>query len=162
MLSSPVSQTDSFLCTDILYNAHSDIPPPSRAGQVFSTTSNIWSTHHLSTYNPHPVLESNNRYSILPVEETNELSLDDWVVRAPPKLTKRPASSSLRVNAADKKTTIISSTTLMAESQSRPSLGRFQAAVTQTRPGGTELHARSLQSSVAEGRADSGKAGPQA
>ncbi len=40
--------------------------------------------------------------------------------------------------------------------------GRFQAAVTQPRPDDAEPHARSLQSSVAEGRADSGKAGPQA
>ncbi len=50
----------------------------------------------------------------------------------------------------------------MATAQSRPSLSRFQAVVTQPQPDGAELYARALQSSVAEGHADSEKAGPQA
>ncbi len=49
----------------------------------------------------------------------------------------------------------------MAESQSRPA-PLEPATVMQTRPDGAELHARTLQSNVAEGHADPGKAGPQA
>ncbi len=73
---SSVSQSDPFLHIDILYNAHSDIPPPSRAGRVFSTTSNIRPTRHLPTYTPHPVLESTNKYGILPIDETNNKPAD--------------------------------------------------------------------------------------
>ncbi len=161
VLLSSVGRSDSFLHTDILYNTHSDIPPPSHAGQVFSTTSNIWPTCQLPTSTSHPVPES-NRYSILPVEDTNKLSLDDRVVGAPPKPTKRPTSSSLRVNVADKKATTISPVLVTAKPQSRPSSKRFQAAVMKARLEDAEPHVHSLQSSVAEGHTNSGKVGPQA
>ncbi len=50
----------SFIFTDILYNAHSDIPPPPDEGRVFNTTSNIWPTRHATTSISHPVLELTN------------------------------------------------------------------------------------------------------
>ncbi len=85
-LSSSVGRSDTFISrTDTLFTAHSNIPPPHVARRAFTTSTQ-----------PPPVLESNNRYSILPIEDTNDLSVetDNQVVRAPPKLTKRLASNS--------------------------------------------------------------------
>ncbi len=116
-----VSRTDTFISrTDILRTVHLNIPPPHDAGQVFMT----------STTDRPPVLESTNQYSILPIEEANDSSVDAQVVRVPPKLTKHLASSSLRVKASNEKTTTISSPTLTAPHQSRPPLGELHAAVT--------------------------------
>ncbi len=131
------SKPTSFF-TDTLYKVHSDIPLPHDEGRVFSMTSNIRPTHHLLTSLSHPVPESMNRYSILPVEDTNELSLDDTGCQSLPKLTKRPASSSSQVNASNEKTTIISSPILTTMHQSRPPLGEFQAAVTHAQSDGAE------------------------
>ncbi len=50
----------SFIFTDILYNAHSDIPLPPDEGRVLSTASNIWPQRHLPTSLLHPVPESTN------------------------------------------------------------------------------------------------------
>ncbi len=85
-----------------------------------------------STTDRSPVLESTNRYSILPIEDTDNLSVenDDRVVRAPPKLTKHLASNSSRVKALNKKMTTILSPILMMTHQLRPPLREFQAAVT--------------------------------
>ncbi len=86
-----------------------------------------------------PVLESNNQYSILPIEDANDSSVenDDRVVRAPPKLTKRPASSSSRVKASNEKMTTISSPILTMMHQWRPPFKpEFQAAVTNARSDG--------------------------
>ncbi len=115
--------------TDILPIVHSNIPPPHVSGRAFTTSTQ-----------PPPVLESNNRYSILPIEDTNDLSVetDDWVVRAPPKLTKRPASNSSRAKASKEKTTTILSPILTTTHQSRPLSGEFQAAVTNARSDGAE------------------------
>ncbi len=108
---------------------HSNIPPPHVLGQAFMTSTR-----------PPPVLESNNRYSILPIEDTNNLSVetDEQIVRAPPKLTKRPASNSLRAKASNKKMTTISSPILMTMHQSRPPLEEFQAAVMNAQLDGAE------------------------
>ncbi len=133
-----IEDASSFIFIDILYNAHSDIPPPHDEGQVFSTTLNIWPTCHLLTYTPHPVLESTNRYSILTVHDTDELSLDKSGCRSPPKPTKRPASSSSQANTSIEKVTTISSPVVTMMHQSRPPLGEFQAAVMHARSDGAE------------------------
>ncbi len=128
-LSPSVSRSDTFIShIDNLPIAHSNIPPPHVLGRAFTTSTRA------------PVLESNNRYSILPIEDTNDSSVenDDQVVRAPPKLTKRPASNSLRAKASNKKTTTILSPILTTTRQSRPSLGKFQAAVTNAQLDGAE------------------------
>ncbi len=108
---------------------HSNIPLPHVLGQAFTTSTR-----------PPPVLELNNRYSILPIEGTNDsfVENDDRVVRAPPKLTKRLASSSSQVKASNEKTTTISSPIITMMHQSRPSFGKFQAAVTNARSDGVE------------------------
>ncbi len=128
-LSSSVSQSDIFPYTDTLSTMHSNIPPPHVSGWAFTTSTR-----------PSPVLESTNRYSILLIEDTNDSSLgnDAWVVRAPPKLTKRPASNSSRVKASNKKTTTILSPILTTTRQLRPPLEEFQAAVTNARSDGAE------------------------
>ncbi len=107
----------------------SSVSPPHVSGQAFTT----------STRSP-PVLESNNRYSILPIEDTNDSSLEDEerVVRAPPKLTKRLASSSSPVKASNEKATTISPPILTTTHQSRPPFGEFQAAVTNAQSDGAE------------------------
>ncbi len=128
--SSSVGRADTFIShADTLSIAHSNIPPPHVSGRAFTTSTR-----------PPPVLESNNQYSILPIEDANDFSLetDDRVVRAPPKLTKRRPSSSSRVNALNEKATTISSPILMMMHQSRPSLGEFQAAVMNARSDGAE------------------------
>ncbi len=88
-----IEDVSSFNFIDILYNTHSDIPPPDE-GRVFSMTLNIRPTRHSTTSILHPVPESMNQYSILLVEDTNKFSLDDAGCQSPPKPTKRLASSS--------------------------------------------------------------------
>ncbi len=127
--SSLVSWSDNFIShTDILLNTHSNIPPPPALGRVSMTS---------PTDRP-PVSELNNHYSILPIEETNDSSVDDRVVRAPPKLTKCPASNSSRAKASNEKMTTISSPILTVPHQSRPPLREFQAAVTNAQPDGVK------------------------
>ncbi len=124
-------------------------------GGFISTTSNIRPTRHSTTTSiSHPVPESTNRYSILPVEDTNEFSLDDAGCQSPPKPTKRPASSSSRVNASIKKTTTISSPIVTTTHQSRPPLGEFQAAVTHAQSDGAEQapSANSDQAALPDGK----------
>ncbi len=60
---SSIGWSDTFIsCTDILSITHLNIPPPHALGQVSTT----------SFPDQPPVLELMNRYSILPVEETND------------------------------------------------------------------------------------------
>ncbi len=91
----------------------------------------------MTSHRAPPVLESNNRYSTLPIEGTNNSSLgtDNSGCQSPStKLTKRPASSSSRVKASNEKTTTISSPVLTTVHQSRPPFKpEFQAAVPNAR-----------------------------
>ncbi len=153
----------SFIFTDILYNAHSDIPPPPPPpdeGRVFNTTSNIWLTRHATTSISHPVLESMNWYGTLTIYDANELSLDNDRSNASPNeaeqgaespqepttedvgtpglLAKRPASSSSRVKALNKKSPTIATPIVTMPHQSRPSPGKFQAAVMHAQSDGAE------------------------
>ncbi len=116
--------------TDILFTTHSNIPPPHDEGRAFTT----------SITAPPPVIESTNRYGILPVEGTNDFSVetDAQVVRALPKLTKRPASNSSQAKSSNEKMTTISSPIVMTMHQSRPPSEEFQAAVTNAQLDGVE------------------------
>lgn len=183
--------TSFFTFTDTLYNAHSDIPPPLHNGRVFSTTSNIWPTRHSMTSLLHPVPESTNQYSILTVYDANDdptdttpkqgiivgpytnedlesdgaLPTDDShaevALRPATRPAKHPASSSSRAKASNEKATTISPVTLTTETTSRWPFG-CEPPMTHDRSGDTKPHARALQSSVAEGRANFEKGGPQA
>ncbi len=84
--------------------------------------------------------ESNNRYSILPIEGTNDSSLgNDSGCQSPStKLTKRPASSSSRVKASNEKTTTISSPVLTMETTSGRLLRECEPSMTHDRSDGAE------------------------
>ncbi len=129
--SSSVGRSDTFISqSDTISIVHSNIPPPHVLGQACTTSTR-----------PPPVLESNNQYSILPIEDTNDSSLgNDSDCQSPStKLTKRLASSSLRVNALNEKMTTISSPVLTTVHQSRPPFKpQFQAAVPNARSDGAE------------------------
>ncbi len=186
-----IEDASSFIFTDILYNAHSDIPPPHDKGRVFSTTLNIRPTCHSPTSPSHPVLESTNRYSILTVYNANndptDTSPKQGITAGPytnedpesdgalptddlhaevglnpaTRPAKHPAGSSSRVKALNEKATTISPATLTMETTSRRPFG-CEPPMMHNRSGSMKLHACALQSSVAEGHANFGKRGPQA
>ncbi len=107
VIPSSVSRSDtSFLHTDNLYNAHSNIPPPHDEGAVFVTFTS-WP----------PVLESTNQYDVL---RDNELMPIDTGAAVPRfvQLAKRPASSlsQVKVVGGMAPTTVLPTLTVMHQS----------------------------------------------
>ncbi len=182
----------TFIFTDILSKEHSDIPPPPHIGRDFYATSNIWPKRQVPTSLSHPVPESMNRYSILPVYDTNndptDTSPKQGIIAGPymnedlesdealptdhlhaevalhptTRPAKRPASSSSQVKASNEKATTISPVILTTETTSGRPLRGCEPSMAHAQSDDTKPHARALQSSVAEGCADFEKGGPQA
>ncbi len=182
--------TSFFTFTDILSKEHSDIPLPPHIGRDFYATSNTRPTRHSTTSLLHPASESTNRYSILTIYDTNDdptdVSPKQGIIAGPymnkdlesnealptddqhaevalhptTRPAKRPASSSSRVKASNEKATTILPVTLTTETTSgRPFIG-CEPSMAHDRLGDAKPHARTLQSSVAEGRANFEKGGP--
>ncbi len=132
----------TFISTDFLSKEHSDIPPPPAiTGRDLYATSNIRPKRPSTTSLSHPVTESTNRYSILTVYDTNDLTLEtnDSGCQSPStKLTKRPASSSSRVNASNEKTTTTSSPILTTETTSGWLPRECEPSTTHARSDGAE------------------------
>ncbi len=180
-----------FLQTFYLKSIRIYPPPPAIMGRATYATSNIRPKHQLLT-SPHPVPELTNRYSILTVYDANDdptdvspkqgiiagpymnedqesdkaLLTDDLhaevALRPATRPAKRPASSSSQVKASNEKATTISPVILTTEMTSGRPLRRCEPSMVHARSDDAKPHARSLQSSVAEGRADFEKGGPQA